>query len=335
MSMDLSQREATENRPDSNQPKNKSLHSANREVWIWAFLGATLLSIIWAVVVSNQPSAHSNIIEISGRIEAPETYITSGVATRVQSVRVREGDTVLRGQVLLTLDSSALKVKMQATDSEEMLAKQAQDQADQQVRAAQLDVDKARAQSKGFFAKIFSSKKKKEEVTARLTNEMKTAQMQLFQAKVAVIKSHAARGEVSSKAPFFTITSPIDGLCVTRSIEPGETIAPGQVLMSIIDPAAIYMKGFVPEGNLSQIKIGQAAEVILDSPTTGQNSPPHKLKGTLTAIDTAASFTPQNIYFKEDRIKQVFGIKITIDHPDGSAKPGMSADATISVKQDK
>jgi HlyD family secretion protein len=293
--------------------------------------------ILWAGLANREPAKDPNTVEVSGRIEAKETYITSGVGTRVQSVRVQEGDKVHQGQVLLTLDASALKVKMQATGSEEMVAKQAQDQADNQVQAAQRDVDTARAKSKGFFAKIFASKKKKEEETARLTNEMKAAQMQLFQAKAAVIKSHAAKGEVSSKAPFFTITSPIDGICVTRSAEPGETVAPGQVLMSLIDPSAIYMKGFIPEGNLSQVKIGQTAQIILDSPTNQKpsSSQAHNLQGKVTAIDTSPSFTPQNVYFKEDRIKQVFGIKIAINQPDGSAKPGMPAAAKIAVRQDK
>ncbi|WP_293064328.1 MULTISPECIES: hypothetical protein [unclassified Moorena] len=46
-------------------------------------------------------------------------------------------------------------------------------------------------------------------------------------------------------------------------------------------------------------------------------------------IDSQASFTPENIYFREDRVRQVFGIKITIDNPGGFAKPGMPADAEI------
>jgi HlyD family secretion protein len=166
---------------------------------------------------------------------------------------------------------------------------------------------------------------------------MKAAEMQLFQAKAAVIKSHAAKGEVSSKVSFFTITSPIDGLCVTRSVEPGEAVAPGQVLLSIIDPGTIYMKGFIPEGNLSQVKIGQKATVILDGPAGSNNDKNGALKlaAHVTAIDTSPSFTPQNIYFKEDRIKQVFGIKLMIDKPDGRAKPGMSAEAKIMLDRSK
>lgn len=97
------------------------------------------------------------------------------------------------------------------------------------------------------------------------------------------------------------------------------------------------MKGFIPEGDLSQIKIGQVATIILDSPSDKNNSAgrDHKLQAHITAIDTEPSFTPQNIYFKNDRIRQVFGIKLSINQADGSAKPGMSADAKIALNQGK
>jgi multidrug resistance efflux pump len=340
MSADLSAKseaqprdKAHSERSDQNQQKGPAAKSPK----LWLGIAAALLIALCVFAFSRPPADDPNIVNISGRIEAPETYITAGVGTRVQSVNVKEGDTVQKGQLLLTLDAKALRVKMQATGSEEALARQAQSQASTQVASAQQDVDKARAKSKGFLAKIFASKKKKEEETAKLTQEMKMAQMQLFQAKSAVIKTQAAKGEVSSKVPYFTITSPISGICVTRSIEPGEVVAPGQVLLSIIDPNAIYMKGFIPEGNLSQVKIGQAAQIILDSPANQPQTPAqaHVLNGKVTAIDTAPSFTPQNIYFKEDRIKQVFGIKLSIDGADGSAKPGMPADAKIVLKRDK
>jgi HlyD family secretion protein len=51
----------------------------------------------------------------------------------------------------------------------------------------------------------------------------------------------------------------------------------------------------------------------------------------VSAIDAEASFTPENIYFQNDRVKQVFGIKILLDHPQGFAKPGMPADAEIKT----
>jgi len=324
MSADLS--EKTETRPAPVGPPEE-IRVSKMQKLLFAVFGLIVLVAV-AMTVFPKHGADPNTVDVSGRIEAPETYITAGVNTKVTNVYVQEGEKVTSGQRLVGLDSKALKVKLQATGSQEALAREAQGQANNQVASAQQHVDAARAKSKGFFAKIFGSKKKKAEETARLTQEMKMAQMQLFQAKAAVVKAQAVKGEVASKQSFFNLTSPLNGICVTRSVEPGEYVGAGQILLSIIDPNAIYMKGFIAEGDLSRVKLGQEVEIKLDGAKG-------TLRGHITAIDSEPSFTPKNVYFKEDRVKQVYGIKIAIDNPDGSAKPGMPADAQIKVKQDK
>jgi HlyD family secretion protein len=57
--------------------------------------------------------------------------------------------------------------------------------------------------------------------------------------------------------------------------------------------------------------------------------PKQPFSARVTAIDTQASFTPENIYFQDDRVKQVFGVKISLENPQGLAKPGMPVDAEI------
>ncbi len=49
----------------------------------------------------------------------------------------------------------------------------------------------------------------------------------------------------------------------------------------------------------------------------------------VSEIDSVASFTPENVYFKDDRVKEVFGVRLAIDEPAGYAKPGMPADGEI------
>lgn len=62
------------------------------------------------------------------------------------------------------------------------------------------------------------------------------------------------------------------------------------------------------------------------------SSPNKPFVAHVSQIDTKASFTPENIYFKQDRVKQVFGVKLAIDQPEGFAKSGMPADAEIELK---
>jgi HlyD family secretion protein len=161
---------------------------------------------------------------------------------------------------------------------------------------------------------------------ASLRTKLAQARTKLAAAQAAVNSAKAARQEIQSQITDLNIISPLNGVVITRSVEPGMVVTTGKTLLTVINPDEIYLRGFIPEGEIGKIKVGQSAKVFLDS------APEKPLSAKINAIDTEASFTPENIYFKEDRVKQVFGVKIELDHPNGLAKPGMPADAEIIMK---
>ncbi|NEP49987.1 MAG: HlyD family efflux transporter periplasmic adaptor subunit [Moorea sp. SIO3C2] len=158
---------------------------------------------------------------------------------------------------------------------------------------------------------------------SRLQTQLAQARLQLAMVKAEVEIAKAFQQEIKSKISDLEIASPIDGVVITRLVEPGEIVSAGQTLLTVIDPNNVYLRGYVPAGDIGKIRVGQKAKVFLDS------DPDQPLSATVTTIDSQASFTPENIYFREDRVRQVFGIKLTIDNPGGFAKPGMPADAEI------
>jgi HlyD family secretion protein len=58
---------------------------------------------------------------------------------------------------------------------------------------------------------------------------------------------------------------------------------------------------------------------------------PCPFSSSLTAIDSKASFTPENVYFQSDGVQQVFGVKLNLEQPVRLAKPGMPADGEIPL----
>jgi HlyD family secretion protein len=85
----------------------------------------------------------------------------------------------------------------------------------------------------------------------------------------------------------------------------------------------------VPEGDIGRVRVGQPARVYLDS------APAKPLEAHVMRVDPRASFTPENTYFREDRVKQVVGVKLRLRAADGFAKPGMPADGEILVDGDQ
>jgi HlyD family secretion protein len=159
----------------------------------------------------------------------------------------------------------------------------------------------------------------------RLATQLQQARVQLAIAQSEVKNAEATRQRIQAQLNDLTIASPINGVVTTRSIEPGVVVGTGRTLLSLVDLNTVYLRGFIPEDETGRVRVGQRARVFLDS------NPKQPLEGRVAAIDSEASFTPENIYFKEDRVQQVFGIRISIDNPNGFAKPGMPADAEIFV----
>ncbi len=156
-------------------------------------------------------------------------------------------------------------------------------------------------------------------------DQLLQAQYQLKSAKQEELSAKADEEQILANIAYLSVKSPISGIVTARVVEPGVVAVPGQTLISVIDLSTVYLRGYVPEGQIGRVRVGQKARVFLDS------SPEKPFEGTVIQIDPEGSFTPENIYFKDDRVKQVFGIKIGITQPDRFAKPGMPADAEILV----
>lgn len=164
---------------------------------------------------------------------------------------------------------------------------------------------------------------------AVVREQLAQAQSQLAGAQAEVVNAEATKSQLQAQISYLNILSPIGGVVTARSVEPGAVVTTGKTLLSLIDLDRVYLRGYVPEGSIGKVRVGQQARVYLDSDSTKPYA------AYISAIDPKASFTPENIYFKDERVKQVFGVKIVIDQPKGYVKPGMPADAEILVGESK
>jgi HlyD family secretion protein len=149
---------------------------------------------------------------------------------------------------------------------------------------------------------------------ANATGDLQHAEAQLAEAQ-------ANRRDLVVRAPF-------DGTIATRAAEPGEVVQAGTALVTMLDMTKVYLRGFIPEGQIGKVKLGQPARVYVDS---NPNAP---FEARVSRIDPQATFTPENTYFRDDRVKQVVGVKLQLTSGFGYAKPGMPADGEILVAGD-
>lgn len=161
---------------------------------------------------------------------------------------------------------------------------------------------------------------------AAIQKQINQAQTDVAAAQADADRARAQAKETEANRSDLTVVAPFDGTIATRVAEPGEVVSPGTAIVTMIDLSRIYLRGFVPEGDIGRVKLDQVARVYLDS------NPKVAIDAVVSRIDPEASFTPENTYFRDERVKQVVGVKLRIKNPNGSAKPGMPADGEILVE---
>jgi multidrug resistance efflux pump len=136
------------------------------------------------------------------------------------------------------------------------------------------------------------------------------------QAKAAFALDQARFRERQVVAPTAAIVEVLD-------VRPGDLIAPNTPVATLLEKDQTYVRIYIPETELGRVKVGQKAEVRVDS------FPKTVFDGEVEQINQQAEFLPRNVQTREERIHQVFGVKIRINDSAGHILPGMAADVTL------
>lgn len=129
----------------------------------------------------------------------------------------------------------------------------------------------------------------------------------------------AAKAQLS----YTEIRSPLNGVVLTKNVEPGEFVSPGTPVVTIADINDLWMNIYIPETQTGLVKLGQAVRVRADS------FPDDTFNGKITFISSESEFTPKTIQTQEERIKLVYRTKVSLENTQQRLKPGMPADAEI------
>jgi HlyD family secretion protein len=164
---------------------------------------------------------------------------------------------------------------------------------------------------------------------ATFRKQIQQQQADIGSATAASAQARAQLNEAQANRRDLIVTAPFDGTVITRSAEPGEVVTAGTPIVTLLDLSKVYLRGFVPQGQIGNVKIDQPARVYLDS------DPDKPIDAYVSRIDPEATFTPENTYFRDDRVKQVVGVKLQIRNATGNAKPGMPADGEVLISGDQ
>jgi membrane fusion protein YbhG len=332
---------------------------------IWITL-AIVLPLALGGCARTTKSAERDNLFVSGRIDGDTVDISSKRDGKIAEIMVREGDTVEAGQlvarILSAQDDAQVEAQRANVTQDERKLEEATSAAPARVSLAEANLAASKAelvrweaelQQAETDAKRYPALAESGAVAVQVANQQETrmksarastdaARKQVLSAEASLEQARAQLQQVatakanlaSSQAELrrfkanvsdLAITAPIAGTVLTRSAEPGRVVAAGQTIITMVDMHKLYLRGFIPEGNVGKVKVGQAAQVYLDS------NPKESIQAEVIRIDPQVMFTPENTYFKDDRVKQVLGVKLGLKGAYGLAKPGMPADGEILI----
>ena len=255
--------------------------------------------------------AQGRVSEAEGRLAAAEAQLAQAEAAYAQA----------------TWDRDAFARLFQRGLIAEQQAKQAENNEQAQaavVGAARRQVDAARGTLVAARANLANPAIRASQVAA-VQGQILQAQADIAAAQADAERARAQLVEARANRQDLRIVAPFAGTVATRTAEPGEVVMAGTPVITLVNLAEVYLRAFVPEGQIGQVRVGQPARVYLDS------APTQPIEAFVSRVDPQATFTPENTYFREDRVKQVVGVKLLLRGAVGFAKPGMPADGEILV----
>jgi HlyD family secretion protein len=119
------------------------------------------------------------------------------------------------------------------------------------------------------------------------------------------------------------VLAPAAATVEVLDVRPGDLIAPNTPVATLLESDQIYVRIYVPETELNKVALGQKAQVRVD-PFQKQT-----FDGVVEQINQQAEFLPRNVQTREERVHQMFGVKVRIDDPSRRVLPGMAADVKL------
>lgn len=310
----------------------------------WLFRVAGLLAVTVTGFVAWQKFAatgrDNGLVSGNGRIEAVEIDVAAKSSGRVKEILVREGEFVTAGQVLATMDTETLEAQLRQAEAELQQTQSSVATARSQlarcesekaaalatVRQREAELVKARQHSgrsaallkEGVLAKQDADDDFSQLQSSEAVVNSARAQVAASEASITAVRTQIAGAQASVNAARANVEriqadirdnalkSPRDGRVQYRVAQPGEVVAAGGRVLSLLDLSDVYMTFFLPTTAAGRIALGAEVRLILDA------VPQYVLPAKVSFVAAEAQFTPKTVETASEREKLMFRVRAQI-----------------------
>lgn len=209
-------------------------------------------------------------------------------------------------QLKVRLDSLGAQLRI----AQERLALLREGPRKTDIESARAAVGRAEAALRMTEAQRLEILRKEQDLTARAAD---------------IERAKAGLGIVETQISDADVRSPIDGVVMVKSADPGEVLAAGTTILTLGDIDHPWLRAYIPQQRLGQVKLGMPVRVYSDS------YPGKVYEGKISFIASEAEFTPKQIQTDEERVKLVYRIKVEVANPNRELKLNMPVTAEIQL----
>jgi HlyD family secretion protein len=250
---------------------------------------------------------------VSGTIEVDEVHVGPRFAGRVDKVLAQEGDKLKPGQPIVELEASELRARRELAAAQ---IETAIHDTDSQMALLEFLRDDAKRQQDLLRRKVVSPNDAEKAASASRSQEKIVAAAQM-----RVVQARAQLADIDAQLAEMRVNAPTESVLEVLTVKVGDVLPANREVATLLLPQHLWVRVYVPEPWLGLIKVGDHVRVRVDS------FPNKDFDGMVEQINRQAEFTPRNVQTVEDRIRQVFGVKIRLPNGGDRLRAGMAADA--------
>lgn len=268
-----------------------------------------------------------------GTFEATAITLSAEAGGRLLTVHADEGIKLAAGDVVAVVDTGPLTLQRAELRARRATVESRGREADAQLGV--IDAQRGVAQREyDRTTRLLTANAATAQQADRATRDLRTleAQAEAIKATRATVGRDLAAvdaqlAQIDDRVRRARVVAPSGGTVLSRFVEPGEVVAAGVPVAKIAALDSLTFRAYVSERQLSLVKLGAAVEVKVDAPDGSFRT----LPGKVTWVSATAEFTPTPIQTREERVTQVYAVKVAVANADGTLKIGMPGELVLGA----
>ena len=293
------------------------------------YLFSALIAVI-AIACNNS----SKEADAYGIFEVREVIISAQGSGELVSFEVTEGQEVKANNPLGYIDTTQLYLKKMQLMASMKAVQSRQHSVSKQIAGLQQQIITQKTEQKRFENLVKSNaatQKQLDDINAQILyfEKQLAAQTEILENSNSSISNELSGltlqiAQIEDQLRKSIVSSPIDGVILSKYAEQGELAMPGKSLFKVADINDMKLRVYITADQLTALKIGQSVTVYADQGKSGRKEYP----GTITWISDKAEFTPKTIQTRDERANLVYAVKVAVKN-DGYIKRGMYGEMII------